>query len=440
MTIDGNERIKTYYVYDDHNQLRYILPPEISYQLEGTTTINTSALEKLSYYYAYDKLNRIIIKRLPGCQPVYMVYDQQDRVVLIQNGKQRAANAAKWSYFIYDTQNRAIENGEIILSSMLSHNQLQQAAWNSENYMPTGTRTALQYIVYDNYKASNVVTAHPFKQFNGYNSQSNPSVSGLKTSVKLRVIGTDEWMKETTYYDFYSRPIQTICSHPQKGLSYTNMTYDFTGNVLKQQKVIGTNTMETVYTYDNRGRMLTKTNTWDGKATDNITYEYDTVGRMINKKYEGKPMESLVYNIRGWTTGIQSPYFSQTVHYTDGTGTPCYNGNISSIKWKAGTETTARGYKFTYDGLSRLKNAIYGEGDNLTSNVNRFNEQITGYDRNGNILGLSRYGQTGASAYGLIDNLNLTYNGNQLKSVKDNATSSVYGNGFEFKDGANMET
>ena len=440
VTIDGNERMQTYYVYDDHNQLRYILPPKISYQLEGTTTINTSALEKLSYYYAYDKYNRIIIKRLPGCQPVYMVYDQQDRVVLIQNGKQRVANVAKWSYFIYDTQNRAIENGEIILSSMLSHNQLQQAAWNSENYMPTGTRTALQYIVYDNYRSSNVVTAHPFKQFNGYNTQSNPSVSGLKTSVKLRVIGTDEWMTETTYYDFYSRPIQTICSHPQKGLSYTNMTYDFTGNVLKQQKVIGTNTMETVYTYDNRGRMLTKTNTWDGKATDNITYEYDAVGRMINKKYGGKPMESLVYNIRGWTTEIQSPYFSQTVHYTDGTGTPCYNGNISSIKWKAGMETTARGYKFTYDGLSRLKNAVYGEGDNLTSNVNRFNEQVTGYDSNGNILGLSRYGQTGVSAYGLIDNLNLTYNGNQLKSVKDNATSSVYGNGFEFKDGANVET
>ena len=52
----------------------------------------------------------------------------------------------------------------------------------------------------------------------------------------------------------------------------------------------------------------------------------------------------------------------------------------------------------------------------------------------GNILGLLRYGQTGTDSYGLIDNLNLTYNGNQLESVYDNATNSVFGNGMEFKD------
>lgn len=62
------------------------------------------------------------------------------------------------------------------------------------------------------------------------------------------------------------------------------------------------------------------------------------------------------------------------------------------MKWKAGTETIFRGYKFTYDGLSRLKNAVYGEGDNLSLNTNRFSEQVTGYDKQGNILGLSRYG------------------------------------------------
>ena len=64
---------------------------------------------------------------------------------------------------------------------------------------------------------------------------------------------------------------------------------------------------------------------------------------------------------------------------------------------------------------------------------------MTGYDKQGNILGLSRYGQTGTSTYGVIDNLVLSYNGNQLKAIKDNATNTVYGNGFEFKDGANTD-
>ena len=55
----------------------------------------------------------------------------------------------------------------------------------------------------------------------------------------------------------------------------------------------------------------------------------------------------------------------------------------------------------------------------------------------GNILGLLRYGQTGTDSYGLVDNLNLIYHGNQLQSVYDNATNSVFGNGMEFKDNVN---
>jgi len=139
-------------------------------------------------------------------------------------------------------------------------------------------------------------------------------------------------------------------------------------------------------------------------------------------------------------TDIESPLFKEELHYTDGTGTPRYNGNISSISWKAGEEQTTRGYRFTYDGLNRMKMAEYGEGEQLAYNPNRFNEEVTAYDKTGNILGLRRTGQTGAQEYGLVDNLALTYNGNRLKKVTDNAAGSAYNNGFEFKDGADRET
>ena len=104
------------------------------------------------------------------------------------------------------------------------------------------------------------------------------------------------------------------------------------------------------------------------------------------------------------------------------------------MTWQAGGETTTRGYKFTYDGLNRMLDAVYGEGTNIGSNANRFTEKVTGYDKNGNILALQRYGQTGTSSYGLIDNLTFTLNGNQLNRVDDAVTSSAYNNGFEFKD------
>ena len=85
-----------------------------------------------------------------------------------------------------------------------------------------------------------------------------------------------------------------------------------------------------------------------------------------------------------------------------------------------------------------MKNAIYGERSTLRTNPNRFNEQVTAYDKMGNILGLLRHGQTSATEYGLIDNLNLTYACNRLQAVKDNATHSVYGNGMGFKYGVNQ--
>lgn len=105
------------------------------------------------------------------------------------------------------------------------------------------------------------------------------------------------------------------------------------------------------------------------------------------------------------------------------------------MTWKAGNETTVRGYKFTYDGLDRMLNATYGETASINTNANRFSENVTSYDKNGNIKSLQRYGQTGASAYGLVDNLTFTLTGNQLNRVDDAVTASAYNNGFEFKDG-----
>ena len=105
------------------------------------------------------------------------------------------------------------------------------------------------------------------------------------------------------------------------------------------------------------------------------------------------------------------------------------------MTWKSGDESTLRGYRFTYDELDCLVNATYGETANINANLNRFSENVTGYDRNGNIKGLQRYGQTSASSYGLIDNLTFTLTGNQLSRVDDSAGASSYNGGFEFKDG-----
>ena len=84
-----------------------------------------------------------------------------------------------------------------------------------------------------------------------------------------------------------------------------------------------------------------------------------------------------------------------------------------------------------------MLNATYGETAGISTNANRFSENVTGYDKNGNIKGLQRYGQLSSAAYGMIDNLTLTLNGNQLNRVDDAVAASTYNGGFEFKNGAN---
>ena len=84
-----------------------------------------------------------------------------------------------------------------------------------------------------------------------------------------------------------------------------------------------------------------------------------------------------------------------------------------------------------------MLNATYGETAGISTNANRFSENVTGYDKNGNIKGLQRYGQLSSTAYGMIDNLTLTLNGNQLNRVDDAVAASTYNGDFEFKNGAN---
>ena len=203
----------------------------------------------------------------------------------------------------------------------------------------------------------------------------------------------------------------------------------------------GKTTREEVYTYsyDYADRVSKVEHTLGGTKITLADYTYDSFGRLSTKSLHGSAANKLTYayNLRSWLTGITSTRFTQNLYYNTGVGTARYNGSISSMTWKSGNESTVRGYKFTYDGLDRMLNATYGETAGISTNANRFSENVTGYDKNGNIKGLQRYGQLSSTAYGMIDNLTLTLNGNQLNRVDDAVTASAYNGGFEFKNGAN---
>ena len=122
-TADDGMKLETYRVYDDRGMLRWVLSPEASFQIQES--MDTDVLEKLAYYYEYDALGRMTLKRLPGCMPTRMVYDRRNRMVMSQDGNQRQENARKWCYSVYDDTNRVTETGEIVLGTDITHEDLR---------------------------------------------------------------------------------------------------------------------------------------------------------------------------------------------------------------------------------------------------------------------------------------------------------------------------
>jgi hypothetical protein len=133
------------------------------------------------------------------------------------------------------------------------------------------------------------------------------------------------------------------------------------------------------------------------------------------------------YNICSWLTNIndvsalQGDMFALSLGYTAGSPAQ-YNGNIATMQW-ATVQFGVNTYNFDYDGANRITEAMFsGTGSHNTSYT---------YDKNGNIMGLTREGQYGESSqYGDIDDLTYTYTGNQLKSVHDLPDYNNQNNGF----------
>ena len=107
--------LETYYLYDDFGNLRVVVPPKASAELSSNGYDNfsftSSFIREGCYLYEYDARQRMISQQVPGADPVHLVYDAGDRLVLTQDGNQRRNE--QWSFTKYDQLNRPITTGLI---------------------------------------------------------------------------------------------------------------------------------------------------------------------------------------------------------------------------------------------------------------------------------------------------------------------------------------
>ena len=395
-------------------------------------------------------------RKLPGCDAVRYVYDKADRLIFVQDGNLKGQG--RWRFTIPDALGRTVLSGLCSEPLPVDGSAVEAEFTGSGSYKGYAVKVGgtvralsgsrlLTVNYYDNYDflGKNGFPAYAYDssmESSGYGTKSD--ARGMLTGSVTGLAGDGAGqLYSVVYYDRRSRPVQRQSSNSLGGKETEYTAYNFTGQPTRLRHVHtaqgkAARTEVRTYSYDHAGRLLTVKHKLDalGEVTL-VNNVYDDLGRLQSKSLHGSAVnkQTYTYNIRGWLTGVSGSKFTQNLYYNTGNGVVKYNGSISSMTWKAGNESTVRGYKFTYDGLDRMLNAIYGETAGISTNANRFSENVTNYDKNGNIKGLQRYGQTGASAYGLIDNLTFTLNGNRLNRVDDAVTASTYGGGFEFKDG-----
>ncbi|MEQ1585776.1 MAG: DUF6443 domain-containing protein [Cyclobacteriaceae bacterium] len=492
LTYDNNNWTLTYYIYDDFERLRFVLQPKFiyrnsAYDILGTNQLKKNMLDSLSFEYRYDERGRMIYKRVPGAKQVDMVYDQWDRLVLSQDGNQKAGG--KWSFTKYDVLNRPIITGEIASTNTrdamvtavnaISTRNENTASGNGVGYTlnftyPTTATINDIYTItyYDDYtfKTNLALAGYDAAIPSGFTGIVNPRVKNLVTGSKIRVLQSSpiQWLVTASYYDDRYRLIQSIGDdHLNNNNKITNEYYGLTPWITKSQLNHGTALTSLTETfYDHMGRVKEVWQTMDNlPATRTLlaSHKYNELGELVEKNIHSTNSGTTFlqyndyrYNIRGWLTHINnstltsdalindndptSDLFGMELRYNDivsinGVNTKeQYNGNISAIQWKTNNlvdAATEKIYGFKYDQLNRLLDATYAtkNATTWTANVNLFNENLT-YDKNGNIRTLKRRSLFNNTDNVMVDDLRYFYKGNQLDAVGDYASPTYKPYGF----------
>ncbi len=460
--ISATENADTYYVYNEYNQLAYVIPPLASV----LSSLNPAVLDNLCYQYKYDHRNRLVEKKLPGKGKEYMIYDKQDRLIMVQDANLNTQG--QWLFTKYDQFGRIVYTG---ITSSSSSRQSIQSDVNNNTANPTNnesrsatpvsyngidlyyTNVSIPYTIstllsvnyYDTYPTGTPAFTSSIPNQSAVltgNVSSGLTTRSLSLATYVKNIEDDNWTKNYSYYDLKGRIFATQSINHLGGYTQIESRLDFAGvpqQTITRHKRLSTDTERVIdenFTYDSQNRLVKHTHKVDSNPTEILTQnEYNELSRITTKKVGGldvsTPLQVIdyAYNIRGWMTKINDPanlngkLFGYEIRYNNPVNsniTPGkFNGNIAEVDWNNGSENLLKRYNYDYDRLNRLKNAFYKEP--TTGSSGNFDEYLT-YDLNGNISNLKRSANpvSGLTST-LVDNLDYIYQGNRLTQVIENS-------------------
>jgi RHS repeat-associated protein len=475
----------TYMVYDEYGRLRQVITPKAVEAIAGNGwSISNQIFNNLCYSYEYDYRGRIITKKLPGQASQNFVYDNSDRVVLVQDGNMSADNT--WMFSKADGLGRTVVEGKFINSGSLSAEQLRAQLnatsapsnqflaflWTkvTNNTYSTGSNIPdaeiykLNY--YDNYNAAPPgfgfdSSIGPTLAVSGYLSASlfQENAQGLPTVAYTRKMDgtgvTSQWENSVSYYDANGRLIQMQGTNFKGGHDTVTIRYNFSGMPVASLAALSNPDAgpdDIAHTriwkkinYDTKGRptsIYQKINDEpEWRRLSNVSYS-DLGDKMLTKSLGGNAeMQRFKYRIWGSLESINRDYcdnlygntsfFGEIISYDYGF-TKTDRVSPSGMRWRTkGNYTYEHAYGYKYDDAGRLASADFTQRNQSApspwvANFENYTVKNINYDANGNLKHMDQWGP-GSTGPAKIDQLDYTYaNGdlsNQLQGVTDAVTT-----------------
>lgn len=449
-----NNYLNTYFVYNDYGQLRYVLSPQ--YQESGFK-------DMYAYEYRYDDKGRMVKKKLPGCDMTQYWYNAEDQVVFVQDATLRERHL--YRFMLYDDFGRMVIQGVCTDPNRSGITNKCSFTGSAGSFCSTGYEISepaqlqnaeLELVnYYDNYSFLPTYSDR-YAHLEDSLKMANPVNAKTFLTGLYQVASNGKGCLNVMYYDINGNLTDSKSVIMDSHFVSVHNDYNFTNNLVQSVKgdylISGNKQVRRNLTsklnnhYDERTGLQKSTDLSltmpNGKSKSQTiqSLSYNGIGQIESIQHGIKSgKQSFAYNVRGLLKDITGKGFSERLFYTDGLGAPCYNGNISSQKWKVDNEDFVRGYKFSYDKNNRLIAAKYGEREDLSNHLNRYNEESIWYKYNGGIEKLQRRGRKDDGEYGKIDNLNIKYSGNFINYVEDDAAPVNSYESLDFKDGASTK-
>ena len=438
-----NDSLQTYYIYDDMDLLRGVIQPEGTAKLQAANWVFPSNFSGLwMFLYRYDERKRMVMKKTPGADSVAMIYDQWDRLALLQDANMRATN--NYVFTKYDGENRPVMTGSILDTRAIDlvRTSVSSSAGRFENVNTSATEG---YTMTNSFPSSasyslNILTISHFDSYlnlpswySGYAFVNEYSIAaqnkfavGQMVAVQTRVVDTAYFLRTVSYFDTKYHLTQSIQDNFAGGKDRETHLLAFDGKVASSYNTHTSrfylsatpHIIAQTYTYDHMNRLKTVTHkTGNQELVNLVQNNYSENGQLLNKNLHQSVSHPNVlqkldyyFSINGWVNGVNKPlttstgyeesdFFSYELHYTSHMspyGTNQFNGNVAEQVWKGAYDETVKAYNYTYDQANRLTSGAYafqyynGFGPAWNSKA-RYNEDGISYDRNGNLLFLTRY-------------------------------------------------